>query len=100
MFDPDEDFFEKKEWRVPVTSLFTGTISEWKKEDGEWVTGGDTVCTIRTDVPRREPFFEVPAPASGRLGIERRFAKTETWVIGNFGGGGDIIAYIYTDPLL
>lgn len=98
MFDPDEGFFEKKEWRVPVTSLLTGTIKKWKVCNGEWVQQGDTVCIIKPDVPGAREDFEVPAPVSGRLGIESRFRETGTFVRGRtWGEETDIIAYVYTD---
>ena len=99
MFDPDEGFFEKKGWMVPVTSLFTGEIQKWEKDDGKWVTGGDTVCIIKPDVPGVwEEFRKVRAPASGYLAIEKRFAEPGSWVQGGlFEEDRDIIAYIYTE---
>ena len=100
MFDPDEDFFKKKEWRVPVTSLLTGKISKWEKEDGEWVNERDIVCIIDPWTPiKSDELRKVRAPASGYLAIEKRFAEPGSWVQGGlFEEYRDIIAYIYTDP--
>ena len=103
MFDPDEGFFEKKGWRVPVTSLLTGTISEWKKEDGEWVNERDIVCIIDplSTFIISDELRKVRAPTSGHLAIEKRFAKPGSLVLGGLPElekDLDIIAYIYTDP--
>jgi len=102
MFDPDEDFFKKKEWRVPVTSLLTGKISKWEKEDGEWVNERDIVCIIDPWTPiKSDELRKVRAPASGYLAIEKRFARPGSRVWGGLPElekDLDIIAYIYTDP--
>lgn len=102
MFDPNESFFEKKEWPVPVTSLLTGTISKWEKEDGEWVNERDIVCIIDSWTPIiSKELRKVRAPASGRLAIEKRFAEPGSVVRGGLPGlekDMDIIAYIYTNP--
>lgn len=96
MFDPDEGFFQEEEWRTPVISLKSGILKERKKDDGQWVRKGVTICIIKPDIPGTEN-YEVPAPASGRLGIVARFKRLkDPFVKGRiFGEEADIIAYIY-----
>jgi hypothetical protein len=94
-----EEGLQEKKWRVPVTSLLTGEISEWVKGDGDWVNEGDVVCIIKPwGIVVSEELPKVRAPASGRLAIEKRFAEPKTPVQGGlFEEDRDIIAYVYTE---
>ena len=100
MFDPDETFFQEEEWRTPVISLKSGNITKWEKDDGQWVRKGTTICIIRPIVPGAAD-WEVPAPASGRLGIVARFKRLEEPFVRGimWGEEADIIAYIYKTTL-
>ena len=55
-------------------SVSEGTIVEWRKQPGDWVTADETVCDVTTD----KVDVEIPAPATGRL--ERIIAEPGTTV--------------------
>lgn len=76
---------QSKAGRVPVTSLLSGEILEWKKGNGDLVWRGETLCIIKPDVAPYKR-FEIPSPAKGRLTIK----VEKGWVL----GGVTVIAEI------
>lgn len=44
-------------------SVAEGTITEWRKQPGDWVEADETVCEVTTD----KIDVEIPSPAAGRL---------------------------------